>query len=59
MNKGLYLGGFLQLQRYESQQSEMEKAEIFGVRDLNSLKLGLSFHPPLPPSITPTHLPHS
>lgn len=59
MNKGLYLGGFLQLQRYESQQSEMEKAERFGVRDLDSLKLALYFHPPLPAPITPTHLPHS
>lgn len=59
MNKGLFLGGFVQLKRYESQQNEMEKAKRHGIRHLSSLRLAMHLHPPLPPLITPTHLPHS
>lgn len=55
MNKGLFLGGFVQLKRYESQQNEMEKAKRHGIRHLSSLRLAMHLHPPLPPLITPTH----
>lgn len=59
MNKGLYLGGFVQLERYESQQNKMEKVKRLGIRHLSSLRLATHLHPPLPPPhifLTPTSL---